>query len=46
MVYRVYFAIIIHQEALGINAAQVYLAKHRVGSLVRKEIQGLENQLL
>lgn len=33
-------------EALGINAAQVYLAKHRVGSLVRKEIQGLENQLL
>jgi RNA polymerase sigma-70 factor (ECF subfamily) len=33
-------------EALGINSAQVYLAKHRVGSLVRKEIQGLENQLL
>ncbi len=33
-------------QALGINAAQVYLAKHRVGSLVRKEIQGLENQLL
>jgi RNA polymerase sigma-70 factor (ECF subfamily) len=33
-------------EALGINAAQVYLAKHRVGNLVRKEIQGLENQLL
>jgi RNA polymerase sigma factor (sigma-70 family) len=33
-------------EALGINAAQVYLAKHRVGSLVRKEIQALENQLL
>lgn len=33
-------------EALGINAAQVYLAKHRVGNLVRKEIQALENQLL
>jgi len=33
-------------EALGINAAQVYLAKHRVGNLVKKEIQGLENQLL
>jgi RNA polymerase sigma factor (sigma-70 family) len=33
-------------ETLGINAAQVYLAKHRVGSLVRKEIQALENELL
>jgi RNA polymerase sigma factor (sigma-70 family) len=33
-------------EALGINAAQVYLAKHRVGALVKKEIQALENQLL
>ena len=33
-------------EALGINAAQVYLAKHRVGNLVKKEIQALENQLL
>lgn len=33
-------------EALGINAAQVYLAKHRVGNLVKKEVQGLEGQLL
>jgi RNA polymerase sigma factor (sigma-70 family) len=33
-------------EALGINAAQVYLAKHRVGNLVKKEVQGLENTLL
>lgn len=33
-------------EALGINAAQVYLAKHRVGNLVKKEVQGLENQML
>jgi RNA polymerase sigma factor (sigma-70 family) len=33
-------------EALGINAAQVYLAKHRVGALVKKEVQGLEGQML
>ena len=33
-------------EALGINAAQVYLAKHRVGNLVKKEVQGLEGTLL
>ena len=33
-------------ETLGINAAQVYLAKHRVGNLVKKEVQGLEGQLL
>lgn len=33
-------------ETLGINAAQVYLAKHRVGSLVKKEVQALENQML
>ena len=38
-----------HPEAadtLGINAAQVYLAKHRVGNLVKKEVQALEGQLL
>ena len=33
-------------EALGINAAQVYLAKHRVGALVKKEVQALEGQML
>jgi RNA polymerase sigma factor (sigma-70 family) len=33
-------------ETLGINAAQVYLAKHRVGALVKKEVQGLEGQML
>ncbi|MCB1227439.1 MAG: sigma-70 family RNA polymerase sigma factor [Verrucomicrobiales bacterium] len=33
-------------EALGINAAQVYLAKHRVGNLVKKEIRELEKQML
>lgn len=31
---------------LGINSAQVYLAKHRVGALVKKEIRALENTLL
>jgi RNA polymerase sigma-70 factor (ECF subfamily) len=33
-------------EVLGINAAQVYLAKHRVGALVKKEVQGLESTML
>lgn len=33
-------------EALGINAAQVYLAKHRVGNLVKKEVRGLEQTML
>ena len=29
-------------QALGVNAAQVYLAKHRVGRLLKKEIRRLE----
>lgn len=33
-------------EVLGINAAQVYLAKHRVGALVKKEVQALEKTML
>ena len=33
-------------EVLGINAAQVYLAKHRVGALVKKEVQTLESTML
>ena len=33
-------------EVLGINAAQVYLAKHRVGALVKKEVQALESTML
>jgi len=32
--------------ALGMIAAQVYLAKQRVGALVKKEVQGLENTML
>ena len=31
---------------LGVNAAQVYLAKHRVGSQVKKEISALENKFI
>jgi RNA polymerase sigma-70 factor (ECF subfamily) len=33
-------------EVLGINSAQVYLAKHRVGSLVKKEVKALESNML
>lgn len=31
---------------LGVSIAQVYLAKHRVGAILKKEIQQLEKQLL
>ncbi len=31
-------------STLGVNAGQVYLAKHRVGSLLRKEIHALETR--
>jgi hypothetical protein len=34
------------QGMLGINTAQVYLAKHRVGALVKKEVKALESTLL
>jgi RNA polymerase sigma factor (sigma-70 family) len=33
-------------DVLGINAAQVYLAKHRVGNLVKKEVKALEGTML
>lgn len=32
-------------EELGVSMAQVYLAKHRIGNLIKKEIEGLEKQL-
>ena len=32
-------------QTLGVNAAQVYLAKHRVGALVKKEVKRLEKQI-
>jgi RNA polymerase sigma-70 factor (ECF subfamily) len=31
-------------RALGVSRAAVYLAKHRVGRLLKKEIQRLENE--
>jgi DNA-directed RNA polymerase specialized sigma24 family protein len=32
------------RQLLGVSRTQVYLAKHRVGSLVRKEVRRLEAQ--
>ena len=34
------------KKELVVNAAQVYLAKHRVGALVKKEVQALEHTML
>jgi len=31
---------------LGVSAAQVYLARHRIGALLRKEIRKLEKKFL
>jgi RNA polymerase sigma-70 factor (ECF subfamily) len=31
---------------LGVSIGQVYLSKHRVGSLMRKQVQALEKELL
>jgi RNA polymerase sigma factor (sigma-70 family) len=33
-------------KTLGVSAAQVYLAKHRVGAMVKKEIRLLQGELL
>ena len=33
------------RKELDVSMAQVYLAKHRVGGMVKKEIDGLLNQL-
>ena len=33
-------------KSLGVNIGQVYLAKHRVGGLVKKEIKNLETKLI
>jgi hypothetical protein len=32
------------RHTLGVNAGQVYLAKHRISSLLKKEIARLEKQ--
>jgi len=34
------------QRTLGISASQVYLAKHRISELIKKEIQSLETKLI
>ena len=34
------------RSELGVSMAQVYLAKHRVGALVKKEVEVLQNQML
>lgn len=34
------------QQALGVSASQVYLAKHRISDLIKKEIQSLETKLM
>ena len=31
---------------LGVSMAQVYLAKHRVGNLIKREVEGLQQQLI
>ena len=33
-------------EALGVSTVQVYMARHRVGKLVKKEIQRLEQKMI
>ena len=33
-------------KTLGVNAAQVYLAKHRVGRVLKREIKSLEANAL
>jgi RNA polymerase sigma factor (sigma-70 family) len=33
-------------RALGVNAAQIYLAKHRIGNLLKKEVQKLKQARL
>jgi RNA polymerase sigma-70 factor (ECF subfamily) len=33
-------------RSLGVNAGQIYLAKHRIGGLIKKEIKNLETKLV
>ena len=33
-------------STLGVNVGQVYLAKHRIGSLIKKEVRDLQRQLI
>ncbi|HMC26287.1 MAG TPA: sigma-70 family RNA polymerase sigma factor [Verrucomicrobiae bacterium] len=33
-------------STLGVNMGQIYLAKHRIGSLIKKEVRNLQGQLI
>ncbi len=51
--YQIYDAYVVKNwsvketmDNLGVSMAQVYLAKHRVGALIKKEITELEKQLI
>ena len=51
--YQIYYLNIVKKmpvravaKTLGVNSAQVYLAKHRVGSVLKREIRGLEANAL
>ena len=33
-------------EALGVSAGQVYLAKHRISELIKKEVKSLETKMI
>ena len=33
-------------STLGVNVGQIYLAKHRIGSLIKKEVRNLQGQLI
>jgi len=49
--YQIFHAYVIKEwdtdkvkKELGVSQSQVYLAKHRVGSLLKKEIEGLKKE--
>ena len=51
--YQIYYLNVVKKlparavaSSLGVNSAQVYLAKHRVGSLVKTEIRALQSQMI
>ena len=51
--YEIYYLHVIHgksvhdvKQTLGANVGQIYLAKHRIGALLKAEIRKLEAALL
>jgi RNA polymerase sigma factor (sigma-70 family) len=51
--YQIFYLLMVKRETvpkvsemLGVSRAQIYLAKHRVGALVKREVARLEKQLL